>query len=457
MGLHLDWEIEAEQSTTTGGGEDPVSRRARRMARLRLMLGILVILALLGGFYGVFVWRLRMVNNEIERSLRDTVDAEIATLRVGDRTAFLAVQRSASDAWAEVQAQNFDNYQQIKSERNVQLTGDVVSLDVDGTRGRVQIQEIVDGVPYVRTWFYWRYAEGWRHVPPDYTFWGGTATLEGESVTVNYYTLDAPVAQAVQPTVAGWVRATCASLSCGELPPITVEIVPDPGLTPGWDASAPWMLRLPSPYTEVARLDLPFDPSIQVPAAALIAERLTAQAFTGREPVYPADTVYLQEAVRDWLIGRYTNLDTGSTLIRSYAERYGDAAVGEVLRNTSPGSDIRVLLAPASVAALNELAVDWRDYLSWRLQLERELHAQRNEAAFIALYDTLDPEVTNTAFARFNAGATTEPLEVVAVQAEVNEAGTPILAATVQVGEGETSRQEILRFRLSDGVWKRAS
>jgi hypothetical protein len=457
MGLHLDWEIEADQTITIGGGEDPATRRARRKARWNLLLGVFILLGILGSLYGVVWWRLQVINSEIERALRDTVDAEIATLRVGDRTAFLSIQRSASDAWAQVQAQNFEQYQQVKAERNLQLTGEVVSLDVDGNRGRVQVQEIVDGVPYVRTWFYWRYAEGWRHVPPDYTFWGDVDTLEGDAVRVRYRTLDQTVAEVVLPAVSGWVSGTCAALTCGGIPTITIDLVPDPNVVPAWAAVDPWTLRLPSPYTGVARLDRPFDPSVQVPAAALVAERLTSQVLAGAEPIYPADAFYLKSAVQDWLIGRYTSLDTGSTLVRSYAERYGDAAVGEVLRGTSPGSDVRVLLAPAGVGALNELAVDWRDYLTWRLTLESELHAQRNEAAFVALYDTLDANVAGLAFNRFATPAAFGPQAVVAVQAEVNASGVPVLAATVQGGEGATATQQVVRFRLSDGLWKRAS
>lgn len=455
MGLHLDWEIEAEQSTKTGGGEDPISRRERRLVRLRLALGVLLVLGMLGALYGVFVWRLRMVNDEIERALRDTVDAEIATLRVGDRTAFLSVQRSASDAWVQVQAQTFEAYQVAKAERDVQLTGEVVSIAVDGTRGRVQVLEIVDGVPYVRTWFYWRYAEGWRHVPPDYTFWGAPETLEREGVVVQFQALDAAVAVGVADAIAGWLDVTCAALVCGEVPPLVVEILPDPSLVPTW-ADDPWTLQLPSPYTDVARLDRPFDASIQVPAAVLVAERLTGLGFNGIAPT-SGDARYLYRAVQDWLVGRYTNLDTGSTLVRSYADRYGDTAVGQVAAQMTPGADIRALLAPAGVSALNELAVDWRGYLTWQLALEAELHQQRNEAAFVALYDTLDPLVVNLAFQRFNTPAVTGPQAVVAVQAEVNAAGVPVLAATVQVGEGDAARQEVVRYRLSDGVWKRAS
>ena len=50
-------------------------------------------------------------------------------------------------------------------------------------RGRgCEVEEIIGGVPYGRVWFYWRYDDGWRHVPPDYTFWGDARTVEADGV-----------------------------------------------------------------------------------------------------------------------------------------------------------------------------------------------------------------------------------------------------------------------------------
>ncbi|MEL7233422.1 MAG: hypothetical protein AAGK74_02930, partial [Chloroflexota bacterium] len=164
MGIKLDWEIEAEQSVVQGSGEDKEAKRRRRMAQLRLLLGVVILIGLFASVYGFFVWRLRIVDNEIQRALTDTVQAEVTTLRVSDRNAFLDIQRSASETWAQAQLAEFDEYQALKVNYDVQLTGNVVDVVVDGSRGRVQVEEIIDGIPYVQTWFYWRYAEdGWRH------------------------------------------------------------------------------------------------------------------------------------------------------------------------------------------------------------------------------------------------------------------------------------------------------
>ncbi len=50
MGIQLDWEVASEKMRHTSAGEDPETKRARRRARLRFVLviiGVVAILALL--------------------------------------------------------------------------------------------------------------------------------------------------------------------------------------------------------------------------------------------------------------------------------------------------------------------------------------------------------------------------------------------------------------------------
>src|SRR5262245_35957409 len=138
MGIRLDWEIEAEQEQVRQAGEDPNTARIRRRARLRVLLVILLVLALFGGVVAGIFWRLRTVDQQVEQSLRNTVDAEVAALRIGDANAFLAVQRSATDDWQLTQQATFDAYQALKVERDLRLTGRVLDAAVDGTRGRIE-------------------------------------------------------------------------------------------------------------------------------------------------------------------------------------------------------------------------------------------------------------------------------------------------------------------------------
>src|SRR5688572_4550888 len=114
MGIKLDWEIEAEQSHVRNSGEDKESVRQRRQARLRLLLIVgALALVIIAVFVGVLL-RLKQVDYDIEQRLRNTVDAEVAALRIGDRSAFLANQRSATDDWLLAQEQMFDQYQALK-------------------------------------------------------------------------------------------------------------------------------------------------------------------------------------------------------------------------------------------------------------------------------------------------------------------------------------------------------
>ena len=452
MGIRLDWEIEAEREhKQQTAGEDPEMRRRRRRARLRFLLVVFILLALIGGAVAAVVFRLRQVDQLTEQVLRDTVAAEVAALRLGDREDFLDMQRSASENWLRQQDANFDRYQTLKQTEDVNLSGRVIAAAIDGSRGRVQVEEIIDGVPYGQAWFYWRYEDGWRHVPPDYTFWGEAKTLEADGVEVRYQTVDQAVAEAVAPRVAQWLRVGCAALACPEIPDVTIEIVPSATLEPGWSPNDPNVLQIPSPYATAARLDMPFDTGSQIKAANLLAERLVSN-FT---PTYPSDAYYLRQAIISWLVKRFAEIETNSFLISSFAERYGDQAVGRLLTTMQPNSNARVL-SSITGTALDAANLDWRDFLTWRLAVEDELIINRDEANFLLLYDTADTLVRDAAFARYTSGDPGEPLTVSAVTSQQGENGSPELRAVV-VGSDPAVQQDEILFRLVNGEWKRAS
>lgn len=457
MGIRLDWEIEAEREhRQQSAGEDPELQRRRRRARLRFLLALFILLALIGGAVAAVVFRLRQVERQTEQVLLDTVAAEVAALRLGNLEAYLGMQRSATDAWLEQQSDNFDRYQMLKQNQNVNLSGRIIATQIDGSRGRVQIEEIIDGVPYGRVWFYWRYEDGWRHVPPDYTFWGDAKTFTSEGVTVRYHTVDQAVAQAVAPRIASWLRIGCAALACTTVPQITVEIVPNADQEAGWSPNDPSVLQLPSPYIDASRLDMPFDIGSQITAANLLAERLMDD-FT---PVYPHDAYYLHQAIISWLVKRFAEVETNSFLISSLAEHYGDAAVGRLRSVLQLDSNISII-GQITGTSLDAASLDWRDFLTWRLSLEDELITQREEAAFLNLYDTGDATVRDQAYVRFSSGDPGEPRTVTSVMAQQGSTGIPELRAVVDVGDPQTSNstptQEEILFRLINGDWKRAS
>jgi hypothetical protein len=457
MSIKLDWEIEAEKEQIRGAGEDPDAKQRRRQLFIRFVLTMLIIFALIGGVIAAVWLRLRQADWEIEQRLRDSVAAEVAMLRIGDRLGFEKMQRSASEDWIRSQLAEFDRYQNLKAAQDVNLTGRVVDLEIDGMRARVIVEEIINGAPYARAWFYWRYLDddGWRwlHVPPDYTFWGEMRSLSADQLNVRYREVDAPAAEAIFAAVSSWLEFGCAALRCQTTPAITISIEPNPILQLGWSTFEPALLQIPSPYLTAMRLDQPFDRARQVETARLIADYLI-RAIQPIQPAYPADAVYLQGAIITWLMGRFAQIDTGAYLIESLAQQYGTQAVGVLLHSLTPDATIALLSAAVGAASLDQVRVDWRDFLTWRLRVESELIARGDASAVFALYDTRDEFGRALAAARIAAGAPREARSVVSVMPGVDAAGIPTLNAVVQVGEGE--REEIIPFRLFNGVWSRA-
>lgn len=398
MGLRYDWEIEAEKTRVQRSGEGPVFARKRRAARASFLDFHSVCIGDLCRIVGFVAIRLQSVEREIEQSLRSTVEAEVTALRLGDFSSFSTIQRSASPDWLHFQ-QIFNQYQDLKMQQDVQLSGEISDIQVDRTRARVNVQEIVNGVPYTRVWFYWHYDDGWRHVPPDYTFWGETEVQKIQNVTVRYKMVDKVFGKAVAKRVAVWFQTTCATLACGTAPDHRNHT--DETLQVNWVSGDQWWLQIPSPYVRRARSDMPFDVDGQIAVAEKIADRLITQASNNLQPVYPADAVYLRQAVIQWLVGQMVQVNSNSYLIDSLTTNYGVQAVGQLLAAFRPDFD-NWGCWHKSQKSLDQTGLDWADYLTWRLGVEDDLLQKRDEANFLALYDTRDSAVRDSAYTRFN-------------------------------------------------------
>jgi hypothetical protein len=417
MGLNFDWEIESDHERVAKISDDE-TRRVDWRKRLRYALFTLLIAAAAAGVFVAVQVRLRYVDWEIEQALRDTIDAEITALQLGDRTAFLAIQRSATDEWIQQQGQTFDRYQALKQTQDVNLTGEVLDLAVDGTRARALVQEIIDGVPYGRMQSYWRYEDGWRHVPTDYTFWGDPLTITGERVSVSASGMDSAAASAVAQDVDAWQRVVCDSLGCAA--PLTIEIVADPTFVARWKADDLTVLQLTSPYTLDARLDLLFSHAIKAQAALLIADRV----IEGVQPFQPnagSDAAFLRQSVRAWLVSQFSGVDTGTALLTSLAKNYGIAAVGQLISAVPADGTLAVLTAITQVESLHQATLDWRDYLLWQLG---------------------------------GVNAAGEPITILSVTLAADSSGQPALLATTQTQGG--TRDDIY-FTMVDGIWRRAA
>lgn len=471
MGIRLDWQVESDQTIKQKAKEDPAERRRRWLNFLRLLVSVMVLLALLFGTVYFVSERLGEVTEEIESVLAGTVQAEVAALRIGDETAFMSLQRSATEDWLRAQEQSFAAYQQLLSNTDTRLTGRITSIEVDGPRGRVQVEEIQDGVPYVRTWFYWDYQPefetdasgqrrlvrdgGWRHVPPDYTFWGEERLLEDERLLVRYRAVDELVAQQVQTRLTAWLNDACSFLlACADLPRITVDILATALERPLWHSDNPWQLLLPSPYTDLARADRPFDTDLEIQVAELLAQRLVERTMTIPRVEYGYDSYYLRSAVISWLVGRFVELETNSFLITSLVRHYGEVAVPRLLDALRPTSDMDVLGVVVETGDLSQTNLDWRDLLTWRLVTENDLINRGERNLMQRLYD---PRAANLAQNRYDGLQTLTSPVVLLAQQRLADDGVPQLRTTVQTGSEGIYRQDIVLFNLVNNVWRRAS
>lgn len=470
MGIKLDWDIDSEQGRQRQHKEDPRNRRARYGGFLRLLLVVILFLGAIGGIaYGIY-WRWNTVNDQLETVLTNTVQAEVAALRIGNYDEFMSFQRSADDEWLVDQTQRFDTYQRLKLEADVSLTGHILDTTIVDRRARVQVQEIIDGVPYVQTWFYWYYVERiyddagnlddirryWAHVPPDYEFWGDAASISTERYTINYRTLDEAVAQRLAQHLTDWLDDGCALFDCARVTPLTVDIVTNNVPPIAWDERDPQRLIVRSPYRDRARADLPFDQQYQLDLATLLANRLVDTTMTVADVRYPTDAYYLRTSIVAWLTGRFMQLNPETHLIDSLINNYDRSILPATLRALQANATLSVLTQVTGTTTLTDVNADWRDFVGWRLQTEADLIRRSDEANWRTLYDLRDSSITAIAYDRFNAN-NPPAYRVLEAYITLNNALTPQLQARVQVIRGETVEEQLVLFNLVNGTWLRAS
>lgn len=375
MGIKLEWQTARQQNRVVRGGEDPELVRRRRAALRRLVLFVLLIVAIGAGLVGIAVSRLRNVENILVEGLRTAVETEVTALRLGDRQAFLDAQWTSQDdptvtaAWAATQVDSFRTYQALKLDAEVALTGRVLDVTLDGQNGRVRVEEIINGIPYGVVWFYWRFDEGWRHVPPAYGFWGepgGLADPAGR-FAIGYRDVDMPVAQAMAADLAPAFDVLCGLFGCEGTPTLRFEIGPFELSAATWSPDDPWVIQVPSPYLTRARLDRPFEGEQRQQVASLVVARWMG-GFT-----MPAgtDSAFLRDAAAAYVQEQFSGTDTGAHLFTSLVETYGVSAGQAVLSELTAETTITAL-ARATGQPLEVLAftLDWRDYLADSLRRE---------------------------------------------------------------------------------------
>jgi hypothetical protein len=455
VGIKLDWQVEAER-VYNKTGEDPETRRRRRQKRLQILFVIIMSAGIMCAL-GALVWyRLFTVDNALTQALIDTVQAETAAIRIGDFPGFISIQRSQSGAWTTVQSERYKRYQDLKTNPNTKLTGNVLATAIDGSRGRAVVQEIIDGVPYRAAWFYWRYSDGWRHVPSDFTFWGDEKTIMGKFSTLTYKELDETLAQALAPRLDRWWSEGCGYLGCMTTPKLTVRIVSDPSVMLGWDTRAENTLLIPSPLAiaDRVRSDVPIADQLEDIIAAHVAERVFDVATGKLMPVTYSDSAWLRKSIIDWLSATYTGRGDLANIgfVQSLKDNYGVAALAKITQSLSPASDIS-LMGKVLNQPIESLALDWRAFFQRRLDIEKQL-VKDDQTAFQALWDTSNPVAQEQMLQRLsNPNNQPATPQVQAVAINTAQDGIPIanIQATVD-GQGM-----VIVFRLVDGSWKRSA
>jgi len=473
MGIKLDWQVESEQSHLRAT-EDPAVVRARQHARRRLialLIGLVSVLGLVG--MGI-VWRLRSVDDQFRQDLIDTVEIEVTALRLGDLPNFMAIQRSASDTFLLEQSRRFDDYQALKQTRRVELTGEILSVTIDDQRGRVIVQEIIDGVPYKVVWFYWYYEDGdvsdqggWRHVPDDLTFWGAEREITQDNVRITYRTLDSALAQSLAPRLDTWLDEGCTLAGCVDgVPSLHVDIVAERPATVEWATYDAWTLRVSSPLVGRTRADTALAPDLAHEVAAQVAARLVRYAAGNLILPAASDAAWMEADLARWLAHQLLG---GAAAAPGFTEsliaQYGPGApltVVDTLRRGAGTLDgVISALAGVSMPLLSTdqlNALRWVEFFQWRLALEPDLLAQSDGGAFVSLYDQDNPFAAGEAAARLqNADYAARPVpQITSVSISRDaESQTYAYAETTRLENGVTVPGDTIIWRLTGGTWKR--
>ena len=453
--IRFEWNIESRKIDRSDGEDQKAKRRRRRnLLRLLLLVGLFLAAMSLGAL--VIRQRLIDVRNQVAQLLQDTVKAEVAALRIGDRHTFLKIQGGVDDTWVQRQSILFQQYSDMKAAGQIELTGSILDVFIEDERARVLVQENINGRPYGRLWFYRRSGQGWQHVPPDYAFWGEKRQYDADGVQVSYRDVDKKLAEQLADAVAGWIGQGCGLLDCGSLPNLAVDIVTDGSEAVVWSNERTMHLVVRSPHLDIARADLPFDGNLRLRVGQLLAERMVNAHTDYRVVAYPHDSYFLRGAAVAWLAEYMTRIESDSKLIRSLADNFGADKVPLLLSQLSATSDMSSIRRVDS--ATIELAnLDWSDFVEWRLRTETELVAAGAQDQWLSLYDTADDSVRLLAYERYNSKEFGTSFRVIDQVVWRDVAGSLQLRVTVEVETDGQRQEQIVVFNLVNDVWKRAN
>ncbi len=457
MGIKLDWQIEADRAYDRAG-EDPTARSQRRRQRLRLLFITAGLMLAFCAVAAVIALRLNTVDDQLRRDLINAVQGEEATIRVGDFAQFMAFQRSAGDFWITQQSQRFKTYQDLKTKSGFSLTGNVLSTEIDGSRGRAVVEEVIGGVRYESAWFYWRYPDGWRHVPSDWTFWGDPKTILGKNATISYNELDASLAQALADRVEKWWPMGCTMIMCGSAPSLTVQIIPYESDRLKWDPDKANTLLIPSPMAaqDYARADGQISQNLEDAVADELADHLLTITTNNLILDQNSDAGWLRQITREWMAAAFVGRPNPAqhSFIQSLNDHYGPQGVSAVIHALTPKADISIV-GVALKQPIESLTLDWTAFFQRRLSVEKTLvssPSRTDMASFQALWDAANPAALDLMRQRMAQPSQDAPqVQSVAISPGPDNVPRATVKATAN------GQPVVIVFRLVNGAWKHSA
>ena len=381
--VKFDWEVESKYPSHNVGFDETPSSNGEASDASSFPFTLMLILLMLSGVVGFAMYRLEQVHQTIENRLHETVKAEVSFLRLGDRTQFLAVQRSASPSWVEAQTIRYEDYQYLKTQHLLNLNTEIISSTIDGSRARIQLTEQIDGQTYLQTWFYWNYQDGWRHVPIDYTFWGEPQTQTGEYITLLYSKLDHEVATQLYRELEQGLARVCIWIACE---PFVLRVVSREGIYVNWSEAIPNQLEVSSPYIERVDLQQPIPETLMNDITIQIAKRLAQANGAMLEVDALTDRAFIENQLIDYIQSHLFNRDSSGNLFADLNIVFENPRIQEVLVASSQSHLIPLLHELLTQPSPSDMPITWESYANWLLNVEYTYWTIGDVQGFNALY-----------------------------------------------------------------------
>lgn len=451
-GIKLDWDVESERNQhRQQHTEDNKAAKKRHRNRFKILFMILFVFIFLGACGYLLIQRSSNVDAQLEARLRETVDAELASLRIGDLPTYQVLQRSASEVWVQSRLDEYFYYQELKQTDRIQQIGEVVELTISGKRGRVLIKQIIENKDIQTLWFYWHYDDGWYHVPADYDFWGKENTLKSDHLTLNFKDVDQTFASAIVETLDPWLTLLCLIRTCDPSFELIIDVIPTDMNQVGWLDPDSWHLAVPSPLTDHLIVDQPFTFETRLQMANLLSERLVNS--------YPAlslapagtDRKFLSNSLKQWLLSKWLAAPVEQNLFTGLTNQYGDTIISSLLTQIQADDTIQII-EEISATPLPALTIDWIDYLNHLLSQENQAILARDETLWLTYIELFSDDTHAQSYARYADGLDLQNLQVINYYQESNDSGDWIIA-NLATPAGDYQIEALWHYQ--NGSWKR--